>query len=228
MIFYTLFGLLVLSRRWGGVAAACWLGMTVLQTALLLSGTSLHGLPAMLFSPLNLQFAVGCGVALAYRRCGASYWRWTLLLGLALLVVGAWAKIDFVLPGRTAMAYESPIGVAADLVAGVLFGLVVYGLAGASGVIRTPRFMLLLGAASYAVYLVHTPVLGMVGRFLPRIFPHGFLLFGGAHALLAVMAVAAGILTHLVFEKPIARWLARRLAPSSPVAAAPLQRGAPS
>ena len=216
IIFYALFGLLVLSRRWGGVVAFGWLGMTLLQTGLLLAGTSLHGLPAMLFSPLNLQFTVGCGVALAHRRFGARYWQGALLLGLSLLVIAAWAKIAFALPGRTVMAYESPVGVTADLVAGLLFGLVVFGLAGASSAVRTGRFVLLLGASSYALYLVHTPVLGLTGRFLPKILPHGFLLSGGAYVLLVAAAVAVGLLTHLVFEKPIARWLNRRFAPPLP------------
>lgn len=68
-----------------------------------------------------------------------------------------------------------------------------------------PSSLLLFGAASYAIYLVHNPLQSLIAR-----------LFRGADNWLlsftacCVAGVAFGILYHLIYERPALRWLSRR------------------
>ena len=214
MLFYTLFAIVILSRRIGFALAGAALAATLWQTGLLLNGGSLPGLAAMLFSPLNLQFATGCVVAWAFRRFDGRHGAACLIAGLAATGVCAvvWPWLD--LSSRHALDYQNTRDAVFELGFAVVFGLVVYGLADASRRVRVPGSLLLLGAASYAIYLVHAPVMGLAGRFLVKLVPASLLALGAGQVILAMTAVLAGVATHLAYEKPIGRWLGRRLLPS--------------
>ena len=216
MLFYTAFAIFILSRRIGFALAATALAATLWQTGLLLQGGSLPGLAAMLFSPLNLQFATGCMVAWAFRRLDGRYGPACLILGLATLsaFVVAWPWLG--LTSRHALDYQNTRDAVLEIGFAVIFGLVVYGLADASNRIRVPQVVLLLGAASYAIYLVHAPVMGLAGRLLVKLVPASLLALGAGQVVLALAAVCVGVVTHLAFEKPTGRYLGRLLFASRP------------
>ncbi|MBC7492872.1 MAG: acyltransferase [Novosphingobium sp.] len=211
MLFYTFFAIVIVSRRIGFALAGAALAATLWQTGLLLSGRSMPGLAAMLFSPLNLQFATGCLVAWAFRRFDGRHGPACLIAGLAALAVCAVVWPWFGLLSRHALDYQNAPDAVFELGFAVIFGLIVYGLADASRRVRVPGFLLLLGAASYAIYLVHAPVMGLAGRLLVKLVPAALLAHGAGQVVLALTAIVAGVATHLVYEKPIGRWLARRL-----------------
>lgn len=207
LLFYALFGTLILSRGIGSILLLLWLCATLLQTAMLLSGSSLPGVHAMIFSPLNLQFTSGCLVAFLYRTHGGKGSLASLVIGLLLLAAAVATKLTVGIPARMVMQYAASASVLPDLAFAAIFALIVHGLAGASRHVRTPRWLLMLGAASYAIYLVHTSVMGIAGRALPFISPPWLSGIGVAHLVLFLVATAAGVAAHFLFEAPVARWL---------------------
>ena len=211
MLFYSLFAVAILSRRWGFAVAGAWLAGTLLQTGLLMIGGSLPGLSAMVFSPLNFQFAAGCCAAWAFGRFGGRYGWQCLVVGSLALVLLVAASFEFGLLSRHTLDYQYSHGVWVNLGFAVVFGLIVYGLAQASQRVAVPRAILLLGAASYALYLVQPPVLGFVGRFLTLVVPPGFIRLGGGHLALFLIAIGAGVAAHLIFEKPLTKIINQRL-----------------
>jgi peptidoglycan/LPS O-acetylase OafA/YrhL len=82
----------------------------------------------------------------------------------------------------------------------VLFGLAMAQLlvlvvrAERSGIVRVPAFGVLLGNASYAIYLVHLPLIALLARFAPPHWLAALLWFSFAGA-------AAGLIYYLVYER---------------------------
>ena len=88
--------------------------------------------------------------------------------------------------------------------------IVIAGLVGIeiSGSIASPRWLFFLGNASYAIYLIHGPVISAISGILVS-----FELPWIANiTLCAALGLGAGVLYHLLFEKPalsyVNRWRA--------------------
>ena len=80
---------------------------------------------------------------------------------------------------------------------------------------RVPRWLLLLGSASYAIYLIQIfvfPVVDAAALRLRAIFPSAtsWLLGTGIVICSVLAAAAAGVATHLLIERPITEFLKRR------------------
>jgi exopolysaccharide production protein ExoZ len=92
--------------------------------------------------------------------------------------------------------------------------------------LRFPKWLLLLGDASYSIYLIQTfllPVIHLgIRRFLPGL-PHqhpveaGILLIGVS----CVVIAGAGVVVHRLIEKPMTVWLRQVAGASRPVAVTP-------
>lgn len=69
------------------------------------------------------------------------------------------------------------------------------------------RIFLLIGSASYSIYLIHDPLISVLFRIIKKInlglYLHDIFLF----LLITVISVMVGILLHLIIEKPIVRFL---------------------
>jgi len=89
---------------------------------------------------------------------------------------------------------------------------------------RFNRFLLLLGDASYSLYLVHTLVLAMLFKFFVRLGIHGQIAW--VSSLLFVVSVPicvlAGIVLHRLVEKPLLSVLNRKM-PSKPALKTPVK-----
>lgn len=72
-----------------------------------------------------------------------------------------------------------------------------------------PAPLVLLGAASYAIYLVHGPLQSLVARLL-----QGADHWGLTFAACCVASLAAGLAYHVGYERPVLRRLARRGPPA--------------
>lgn len=68
-----------------------------------------------------------------------------------------------------------------------------------------PSSMLLLGAASYAIYLIHNPIQSLVARALKGL--DSWLL---TFAACIVAGVVAGVCYNLIYERPALRMLSKR------------------
>lgn len=212
--FYAFFLVLILHRRIGIAAFALWT-LAILTYALVLHRSEMGPLNIW-----NIYFVVGMASLFLYRRA-SDRWAWPLLgagtAALALLVAVGWV------PERIASAADTP-GIL--LILAVVFAAMLSGAAlveRATG-LRFPRLLLLVGDASFSIYLVHSPVLsvlaGLTKRFAAGQVPDA-LLFTSMVAL----SLIAGIVAHLLVERPllstISPWIARRFGPARAAVDAP-------
>ena len=196
MLFYTLLACALPLPRRAGVAA---LLLAILALAAAGQAVAFATVPLAFWTdPIVLEFAFGVLVAVAARRGWRSGWRGVAACLAAFLLAAAAAK----LPG----------GDVRVLVRGVPAALLVFCALSWRAV---PAWLVLLGDASYALYLVHPfPMRAMrlaAARLAPGLPPSAFVV-----VTLGVCAGAA-ILLHLAVEQPILRWGRRTIHGAEPV-----------
>lgn len=194
VFFYLLFAASLLSASRTMTAL-----LSMVAIALTLGAGTLASVP-FLANPVMLEFSFGIALALLVPK---------IPQGRAILVLGAVAA---------AAALLAPLAIPSVSTAGLdgwarvlAWGLPATAIVAASLSMRRPtglagRGMLLLGDASYALYLTH--IFGIIA--------YGWLLkttaLGNLHQLLPVIAVsllctAGGVLAHLLVEAPLNRYL---------------------
>lgn len=164
-------------------------------------------------NPIVLEFAAGAGLGLAYR----SGLRPAAPVRMALAVLGLFGLI---LAARLLAGLGEADGYLRPLLVGVPAALLVASALGpgrdAAQVARLPgwtRTLVLLGDASYALYLVHPFALRLVRETLLRLgAPPALHPYGGMVLMLAA-SVAAALLVHRFVERPLTRWVRRILDP---------------
>ncbi|TNC71475.1 acyltransferase family protein [Rubellimicrobium roseum] len=187
MLFYLLFAVVLVSRRTGLIMIVGW------ATSSFLIGSS-HWLWGIFFHPNNIQFAMGIGTCFVCSRISIS---------------SALASVAFALSGALLLVYalfwneHTSVGMFNWGVgsAGILSSIVV-GTAYFSSLLLG-RSLLLLGKASFSIYLIHYFFISAVNK----------VLFGFRHFLpdvvslviLFVLAVIGGVIFFLLFEKPLER-----------------------
>ncbi|MEB2230840.1 acyltransferase [Xanthomonas campestris pv. campestris] len=149
---------------------------------------------ALLLHPITLEFVFGMLAA----RAVLSTARWPLLVCALLAPL---ALLCFVLGGLQ-RAHSPLLGLA---IAAALVGLV---RAEWRGWIQVGPALVLLGNASYAIYLVHMPLMSVVARATRRLGPAAT--WQVNLLLSAAAAIALGVAYHLYYERPALRH-ARRL-----------------
>lgn len=191
MLFYVVFGSLVLHRRLGAIVFAAW-------SVGVLAFSWFESYPwNFLFSPWFLRVLAGVGAAVFLEHARLPTPRLAAVAGvLILMAIG----IVHVRGPLSAPVYD---------LGGTLGALLaVAGLAEAErgGRIRVPGLLVYLGDATYAIYLVHFPALSVLAKltmlFNLHVLLPGILLFGVHTAL----AVGAGCAFHELAEKPLHRW----------------------
>jgi exopolysaccharide production protein ExoZ len=202
VVFYCVFCLAISVPRAGAWLMCAWVALSCvtpwLQPAFPWS---------FVFADYHLLLLFGMLAAWAYRR----YRRYRRLPARTLLVLGA------CLFASTWALLCSKI-LTKDWHSHWLFGLGATGIVlGAASWERSherplpiPRALSFLGDASYAIYLVHYPMISLASKLLagPRTQGSALLAFFGV----ASIALLAGIGFHLTVEKPVLAWLPQRSA----------------
>jgi len=216
LAFYVLFGLAILDRRLAaaGVLAYATLGWAPLPDW----AEPLHFWGAGWYDAL---FVVGIGAAWATLHAPFPRPRTLALLGAAAFLLAGLAENAALLP------MAGPPG---RLAYGLASAAVIVGLAQAERAGRLPvaPSLALLGAASYSIYLVHSPVLGYAARAMLMAGLLAHVPDWLAMALAVAIAAAAGLAFHRWVERPLTVAAARltkrpsaRIAPSATRAAGP-------
>jgi exopolysaccharide production protein ExoZ len=183
MFFYLIFGGFIVLRDRVRVVAAT----SAVMVALVVIGSVFEGGRVFQFytAPILLEFVAGMVLALFWQR----------------LRMNGWAALAVMAAGVALFAVLDPYREFIDrgyLVGPVSLAMVAAAMAAenAGHVVRN-QFILLLGAASYSLYLTHTYVLGLLDRIpLP-----------GAQYLWIIMVPAVAIASYYVVEKPANRYL---------------------
>ena len=200
LLFYTTFALFVGLRRGRAVA-----GVSAVMIALAGAGLALRpDNPQLRFwtDPIILEFAAGMLVAqllLADVRLRSSACIALAVLGVAMLFVegradGPWRLLTYGVPATLFLA------------AGTL------GRPGGRPPSRTMRLGILLGDASYAIYLVHPFPMRAFAVLWARLHWTGMSGILCYIAATVLFACAVAVFVHLRIEMPLTRWVRRRIA----------------
>jgi exopolysaccharide production protein ExoZ len=200
IMFYLVFATAICSR---------WIGLLVLCVWAALVAANLVMTPVIrsaafdvACSPFCLEFFLGMGAAVILSR------RTVPCSGL-LLIFGV---VGFAAVGLCEVAGRvSGYGAATRLAYGTCAFMVILALVERerSGYLKVPRFMAVLGRASYSVYLVHLIAIGITFKLLSMMAPPRPSWSLLVWVLLCTMGTAAGILASIWVEQPAIR-LARR------------------
>lgn len=192
MMFYIAFGLLIFSMRAGLIAMAIWFSACVITLFLPLEKSPF----AMLFSPNNLIFLCGMLSALFYKRLHALDSYLVIASGLVIFLAIGVSDLHKTFPlneGWRTLGF----GIGASL---TIMGLV----AGESlGKIKSPTWLNMIGDSSYALYLVHLPVLMVFSILVSKLGLNTLIGPLPMLILFTIGSVIAGLVTHYIIEKPL-------------------------
>lgn len=196
MKFYLIFATAVAlpGRLWRPLVVTALVGSAVV-TALQVGGLAIPFPLDFLLSPYNLEFAAGVGAAVLVLRARVPLSRVVAIAGVMLWIFGA--------------AHDAPVG-SPDAAQVVRFGLgsavIVLGVAARDLEHRAfhAPVLQLLGNASYAIYLVHLPVIIGGIRIVRHANARPALL---PLSLVALLAVVIGVVFHVAVERPMTRAL---------------------
>jgi peptidoglycan/LPS O-acetylase OafA/YrhL len=74
---------------------------------------------------------------------------------------------------------------------------------------RPPAILALLGDASYVLYLVHSPAISVMAIINHKLAKHIIIPPHLLYFIVIVGATIAGIIAHLIVEKPLLKWMRR-------------------
>lgn len=198
--FYLAFLVLIWNRKAGIFLFALWIA------AILVSNLLYRGQVIAALDVRNIAFLTG-GLAfwVYHLRLGAERRRHRLLvLGVVLSVAGSYARLEWT--HAFVGAYQ-----AIDVVFSFAFALILLALAEMerAGELKIPALPVLIGNASYSVYLVHSAVISagiivLIKLGLPaRLGPHG------TFWVLFVGAAFGGVCAYVLVESPLLKLLRR-------------------
>jgi len=204
MLFYLTFGLLILHRTIGMILFAGWTCFIVGELPFApstLPWANADLLTGFVGSSYNLQFGLGIAAAMLAQRFRTPFPLLLTATGVTGLLLACAAE-DAELIGYMGQPERALLGLSS--------ALVILGLAAAerSGRLRANRFLVFIGAASYAIYLIHVPVEFAVSSLIASLLPAWLNV-----SVLALIGIGGGALLHAVAEKP----LLRALRPHAPV-----------
>ena len=192
--FYLVFAICILNRKVGFAVLAIWLS----ASALFLATSSPY--LSVVFSPYHLLFGIGILVAIALDTdrqmpAGLLSWLGAVVFIAAIVVAGPFYR-----------------GAAVRLIGGVGAACILLGTAVMERrkSLRIPRWLTVLGDASYSIYLVHFMVISAVARFGYNHLRQLPIPIGGWMACLILSGVGIGIVAHYCVERPLLRFFGKQ------------------
>ena len=200
LFFYGLFGLAIY-LPWRRIRPLLMLWLLVTAVVYLLKlltdgGLKLPPLSGFVFSPYNLEFAMGCVVAYLAGSVRAYAGPWLAVPGLALFLICGFAE-NFL---------QSQFGRQHSIVAyGLASMLIVWGAVLWEQRKRRmlPAFLLLIGDASYSIYLTHYALLDLLIRGSIALGIVGWMRPSMIIVSAILTALSIGVLFYLFLEKPL-------------------------
>jgi exopolysaccharide production protein ExoZ len=192
-MFYAVFTLFFLSRRWLAGGLAAWL-VVILLANTMYTPTGWLRYPLSL---LNIEFMLGVGAAwLVRRQALRGYSPLVATLGVVIAGFALW------LMAQNQVNYFRLL-----FAMGLALMVIGFALYEQSAHVRWPTVLLMVGNASYSIYLIHSPLLSITQRVAGRI----SLTWPVAMVWGIVLSVLAGWAYHRIVERPALRFFHKRL-----------------
>jgi exopolysaccharide production protein ExoZ len=209
LVFYALFGLTIFNRRLGLIVISLWIPAMIAR--LLVAPHVDITWFNLLTYPMNFEFIASVGAGWLMQRRQIRRPGIVLAAGLAVFAVFAIAEYHRLLCSNEPHLWFPGVYWYVLLLRCLGYGtagvLIIAGLSALElqGRIRVPRPFLLLGGASYLLYLVHVPALLVLGAserqmHLLRFVPPWLLA-----TFFVALVIAGTIAVHLTVEKPLLR-----------------------
>jgi len=211
-LFYLFFLVLLIRPAFGKALFALWFFAAALQLVLTLLGRPVTGVPSFFLSSFALDFLAGILVAVAHRGRAFSPTAMPLFLAIVALIIAFIVQQHF---GIKRTGLSDYVSIAAEywtLLLGLLFAFLLHGLLRIEKRWHVPEWLVVLGGASYAIYLVHTIANSLLQRIAIGL-PSTLIAWGVGHMVLLLGGVMVGIIVHFLFEKPVTKALRTRLLP---------------
>jgi exopolysaccharide production protein ExoZ len=199
-LFYAIFAVLILSRRFGLLVLTIWLCLVV---AHLVVSLRLSWLPPQLYAAYDLEFFLGMGSAFVLKNYPVPYPRVLTLTGVLLfMTTGVLENVGLV------NGYH-PFS---RLAYGVPAALSIIGMAAAERqrCLRVPYAMRALGAASYSIYLFQFLFIGALWQTLMTMRLVVVVPPTGQFVGIAITAIVGGVVMSAVIERPLIRFARER------------------
>ncbi|MCJ7996703.1 acyltransferase [Rhizobium cremeum] len=201
MLFYAVFCIIIaMPRTMMPAVLGLWVGLIVAASEFGFGSGSWLAYYAM--SPLNLEFIFGCAVALLAKRFSIRMPVAMLATGVAIFIASG--TITNMNLGILSSAY------AKVLAFGVPSFLIVWGLVEMEKrrTRRLPKALVLVGNASYSIYIIHLGIFQAVRRFTSGVEAPfgpewGLTAQVGWVSLLVFSGLVGGLLLHHMVEKPV-------------------------
>jgi exopolysaccharide production protein ExoZ len=202
LMFYLVFAIAICSRRIGAVVLCAWAALVA--AGLFLNPSSESAALVVASSPFCIEFFLGIGAAGLLSRRTVPFSGVLLTIGLTGFALAGLCEVAGRLYG---------FGATARLAYGTCSLMVILALVERerSGRLKVPRFMALLGRASYSVYLVHLIAIGITFKFLSMALQLTPSWSFPVWAFLCAMGLAAGILASVWVEQPVIRYVRTRV-----------------
>jgi exopolysaccharide production protein ExoZ len=197
LFFYIMFGLTIyFGKYFARVILSIWILGIVLNSFKVINITKYFFLD-FIFSNNNLEFLIGCIVAYFIINFRVKYNRGLLLIGI-LMVIFSWMKV---IEGEI-IRYSTE----SMLIFGFSSGLIV--LSAVSIDLKKspkyPRFLIILGDASYSIYLTHVFIFGFLNQIYIKL---GFFDPLLAFILMIIITIILGGVCYFLLEKPLLFYL---------------------
>lgn len=190
--FYAVFAAWIVSVRLGQAVTLAWLVLIVVAAVVPLP------VPAYVGASVNLVFGFGVVAWWASRRVLPA---WLAVAGIAAFAAVA---VESILSSAGPEAWR-------ELAFGAAAAVAIAGLVSIERrrPVAVPRPLLMLGAASYSIYLTHFPLLSLLAKLSVAAGLVGRVPAGLAMAVCVLLALAAGYAFHRLVERPLLARLAR-------------------
>jgi len=204
ILFYSIFCIFLWKRRLGMAILVAW--------ALVGFVASIFARPFYVLSPMHILFLFGiaCSILLSRYRISGSIW------------ISAAGVLLFLATGLDEVFWHQLHRLPQIVGYGLGSSLLLMGLVELERRERfkAGRLVVLVGQASYAIYLTHMLTLTALTKVVAYMRVSEYVPGSIAFIVLATTAVVVGVIMHLVIERPLTNWVRLKMTPSPALAPA--------
>ena len=200
VLFYMFFAIMIINRLASIALSVVWLYMYINFSG----DTSLHFLLSFLVSDYIFLFIIGMAVSIIFRSNSVLVKNYGFNIVIGVLVF-SFVALDEIIKTNLVMERQT-------LLYGLASGLIILGLvkAESSGrIIGGNRWLQLLGDSSYALYLIHLPLISLLCKLSVSFGLNNFGFLGAlvSFVLFFCACVVSSVVFHLWIERPIASYI---------------------